>query len=128
HPPDRPLRPDQMILPDDVAQLRRPQPVRERPRRLAFEQGAHRLFSRAAGLRRFHHDADPPPSETRNASPRLAATRRRRRNNSGGFIRYNSDICARRSRPNTPSNVSHITASTFAIVAATPSAATDVTP
>jgi len=42
HPPDRPLGTQQMILPDDVGEALRPQPVGQRVRRLALKQGAHR--------------------------------------------------------------------------------------
>ncbi len=42
HPPDRPLGTEQMVLPDDVAELLWPQPVGQRMRRLVFEEGGHR--------------------------------------------------------------------------------------
>ncbi len=39
--PDRPLRPEQMILADHLGEVFRPQAVGERSPRLVFEQGAH---------------------------------------------------------------------------------------
>ncbi len=42
HVADRTLRPDQMILADDVGKALGPQPVGQGPRRLGFKQRAHR--------------------------------------------------------------------------------------
>jgi len=42
HAADRPLRAQQMILPDDVGEPFRPQPVGQWVRRLLLEQGGHR--------------------------------------------------------------------------------------